>query len=28
MKNETFGARLLHRRKKLKLSQAALGKLV
>ncbi|EFV8702672.1 transcriptional regulator, partial [Shigella sonnei] len=23
MKNETFGARLLHRRKKLKLSQAA-----
>ncbi|EKH0188128.1 TPA: transcriptional regulator, partial [Shigella sonnei] len=24
MKNETFGARLLHRRKKLKLSQAAL----
>ena len=28
MKNETFGARLLYRRKKLKLSQAALGKLV
>ncbi|EIO8608013.1 helix-turn-helix domain-containing protein, partial [Salmonella enterica] len=28
MKNETFGARLLARRKKLKLSQAALGKLV
>nr|EJX5609912.1 transcriptional regulator [Escherichia coli] len=26
MKNETFGARLLYRRKKLKLSQAALGK--
>ncbi|EFB9848003.1 transcriptional regulator, partial [Escherichia coli] len=25
MKNETFGARLLYRRKKLKLSQAALG---
>ncbi|EEL0933260.1 helix-turn-helix domain-containing protein, partial [Salmonella enterica] len=28
MKNETFGTRLLARRKKLKLSQAALGKLV
>jgi len=28
MENETFGARLLRRRKELKLSQAALGKLV
>lgn len=28
MKNETFGSRLLTRRKQLKLSQAALGKLV
>ena len=28
MENETFGARLLKRRKELKLSQAALGKLV
>lgn len=28
MQNETFGSRLLRRRKELKLSQAALGKLV